>query len=75
MIDAISTNGHIPLIALTATATPKVQQDIQKNLGMTDATLFQSSFNRENLYYEVRPKRDVQKEKFPQVKSIRREMK
>lgn len=52
----------LPIIALTATATPKVQQDIQKNLGMTDATLFQSSFNRENLYYEVRPKRDVQKE-------------
>ncbi len=45
-----------PLIALTATATPKVQHDIQKNLGMTDAAVFKSSFNRVNLYYEVRPK-------------------
>ncbi len=45
-----------PVIALTATATPKVQHDIQKNLGMSDARVFKSSFNRENLYYEVRPK-------------------
>ena len=44
------------MIALTATATPKVQHDIQKNLGMIDATVFKSSFNRPNLYYEVRPK-------------------
>ncbi|MDH6535049.1 DNA helicase RecQ [Parabacteroides sp. 52] len=48
--------GKRPLIALTATATPKVQHDIQKNLGMVDATVFKSSFNRSNLYYEVRPK-------------------
>ncbi|NMB71258.1 MAG: ATP-dependent DNA helicase RecQ, partial [Bacteroidales bacterium] len=48
--------GEAPLIALTATATPKVQHDIQKNLGMLDATVFKSSFNRPNLYYEVRPK-------------------
>lgn len=48
--------GKRPLIALTATATPKVQHDIQKNLGMTDAAVFKSSFNRVNLYYEVRPK-------------------
>ena len=48
--------GKRPLIALTATATPKVQHDIQKNLGMTDATVFKSSFNRENLYYEIRSK-------------------
>lgn len=48
--------GKRPLIALTATATPKVQHDIQKNLGMTDAAVFKSSFNRINLYYEVRPK-------------------
>lgn len=48
--------GKRPLIALTATATPKVQHDIQKNLGMIDATAFKSSFNRSNLYYEVRPK-------------------
>ncbi|HOI26165.1 MAG TPA: DNA helicase RecQ [Paludibacteraceae bacterium] len=46
------------VIALTATATPKVQHDIQKSLGMTDATVFKSSFNRPNLYYEVRPKAD-----------------
>lgn len=45
-----------PVIALTATATPKVQHDIQKNLGMQDARVFKSSFNRTNLYYEVRPK-------------------
>ena len=48
--------GEAPVIALTATATPKVQHDIQKNLEMTDATVFKSSFNRPNLYYEVRPK-------------------
>jgi len=52
----------IPIIALTATATPKVQQDIIKNLQMSDATLFKSSFNRPNLFYEIRPKRDVIKE-------------
>ncbi len=55
--------GVAPLIALTATATPKVQHDIQKNLGMLDAKVFKSSFNRENLYYEVRSKnKDVDKE-------------
>lgn len=48
--------GQRPVIALTATATQKVQHDIQKNLGMTEAKVFKSSFNRENLYYEVRPK-------------------
>lgn len=48
--------GVRPVIALTATATPKVQHDIQKNLGMWEATVFKSSFNRPNLYYEVRPK-------------------
>lgn len=48
--------GKRPVIALTATATPKVQHDIQKNLGMTDAKIFKSSFNRENLYYEIKPK-------------------
>ena len=48
--------GKRPVIALTATATPKVQHDIQKNLGMTEAKVFKSSFNRPNLYYEVRPK-------------------
>lgn len=48
--------GSAPLIALTATATPKVQHDIQKNLEMIDAKVYKSSFNRPNLYYEVRPK-------------------
>ena len=48
--------GPRPVIALTATATPKVQEDIMKNLGITRATVFKSSFNRPNLYYEVRPK-------------------
>lgn len=48
--------GKRPLIALTATATPKVQHDIQKNLSMLDANVFKSSFNRQNLYYEIRPK-------------------
>lgn len=48
--------GVRPVIALTATATPKVQHDIQKNLGMLDANFFKSSFNRKNLYYEIRPK-------------------
>lgn len=48
--------GKRPVIALTATATPKVQHDIQKNLGMLNANVFKSSFNRTNLYYEIRPK-------------------
>ena len=55
--------GTAPIIALTATATPKVQSDIQRTLGMTDAKVFKSSFNRPNLYYEIRskvnPKRDI----------------
>lgn len=51
--------GAAPLIALTATATPKVQLDIQKNLGMSEAAVFRSSFNRPNLYYEIRPKHNV----------------
>lgn len=54
--------GTAPLIALTATATPKVQLDIQKNLGMSDASVFKSSFNRANLYYEIRPKRNVDRD-------------
>lgn len=54
--------SKVPIIALTATATPKVQVDIQKNLNMMDAKLFKASFNRDNLYYEVRPKKDVEKE-------------
>ncbi len=55
--------GRRPIIALTATATPKVQHDIQKTLGMTEAKVFKSSFNRRNLYYEIRPKTgDVDKD-------------
>ena len=54
--------GQAPLIALTATATPKVQMDIQKNLGMSDAAVFKSSFNRSNLFYEIRPKHDAERD-------------
>ncbi|MBO75503.1 MAG: ATP-dependent DNA helicase RecQ [Flavobacteriales bacterium] len=54
--------AEVPIIALTATATPKVQADIQKNLGMNDARLFKASFNRDNLFYEVRPKKDALKQ-------------
>ncbi len=57
IIEAIG--KKVPVIALTATATPKVQQDIQKNLNMMDANIFKSSFNRPNLYYEVRPKSET----------------
>ena len=58
----IKSIDDVPIIALTATATPKVQSDIQKNLEMTDATVFKASFNRDNLFYEVKPKKNVQKE-------------
>lgn len=54
--------GDMPVIALTATATPKVQIDIQKNLQMEEADVFISSFNRKNLYYEVRPKKETKKQ-------------
>lgn len=54
--------GEAPIIALTATATPKVQEDIQKTLGMQDAEVFKASFNRPNLFYEVRPKVDIDKQ-------------
>ncbi len=68
IIDAIG--QKVPVIALTATATPKVQLDIQKNLHMMNATLFKSSFNRPNLYYEVRPKtKDVAKEIIKYIKT------
>ncbi|MFM7015703.1 MAG: DNA helicase RecQ [Bacteroidota bacterium] len=60
--------GKVPIIALTATATEKVQGDIQKNLGMMDASLFKASFNRANLYYEIRPKQNVLKEMIKFVK-------
>ncbi|RBL93508.1 DNA helicase RecQ [Chitinophaga flava] len=55
MIEQI--NDKLPIIALTATATPKVQSDIVKNLGLNDPNIYISSFNRSNLYYEIRPKR------------------
>lgn len=65
-----SIGKRVPIMALTATATPKVQQDIQKNLNMLDAKLFISSFNRPNLYYEVRPKgEDVIKDIIKYIKS------
>lgn len=62
--------GTAPVIALTATATPKVQHDIQKNLGMSGAKVFKSSFNRSNLYYEVRTKNNnIDKEIIKYIKS------
>jgi ATP-dependent DNA helicase RecQ len=70
IIEAIE--KKVPIIALTATATPKVQLDIQKNLNMMEASIFKSSFNRPNLYYEVRPKikDEVNKELIKYVKSM-----
>lgn len=66
----ISSVGDFPVIALTATATPKVQHDIQKNLGILDAKVFRSSFNRQNLYYEVRPKtKDVDRDIIRYIKN------
>jgi len=65
----IDTIGRSPIIALTATATPKVQHDIQKNLGILDAGVFKSSFNRPNLYYEVKSKQDVTKEIIKYIKN------
>ena len=60
--------GEVPIIALTATATEKVQADIQKNLGMMDAQVFKAFFNRPNLYYEIRPKVNVLKEMIKFIK-------
>ena len=65
----IDTIGRSPIIALTATATPKVQHDIQKNLGILQADIFKSSFNRPNLYYEVKSKQDVSKEIIKYIKN------
>ena len=65
----IDTIGRSPIIALTATATPKVQNDIQKNLSILSADEFKSSFNRPNLYYEVKSKQDVSKEIIKYIKN------
>ncbi len=65
IVDSI---GNLPVIALTATATPKVQQDIQKNLSMEEAAIYKTSFNRKNLYYEIRPKIDARKQLIKYVK-------
>ena len=61
--------GDKPIIALTATATPKVQLDIQRNLQMEEADVFKSSFNRDNLFYEVRPKTNAKKQLIRYVKA------
>lgn len=66
MVDKI---GTAPIIALTATATMKVQEDILKNLGIEDATVFKSSFNRENLFYQIRPKGNATREIIHYIKS------
>ena len=60
--EIIENIGRKPIIALTATATPKVRHDIMKNLQCLDSTLFLDSFNRKNLFYDIRPKHDVEKE-------------
>ncbi|MFM1914192.1 MAG: hypothetical protein RIR51_2045 [Bacteroidota bacterium] len=62
-------NKSLPILALTATATPKVQLDIQKTLGMEDAQVFKTSFNRTNLYYEIRSKREIEKQIIRFIKS------
>ncbi len=64
----VSQLGNVPLIALTATATPKVQLDIRRNLEMDVAEVFQSSFNRTNLYYEIRSKQQAKKQLIKFVK-------
>ena len=61
--------GRAPIIALTATATPKVQSDILKNLGIPDARVFKSSFNRPNLYYEIRDKVEPEKDIIKYIRS------
>ncbi len=65
----IDTIGRAPIIALTATATPKVQHDILKNLGISDSMVFKSSFNRPNLYYEVKAKQDATREIIKYIKN------
>ncbi len=67
--EIIARLGDLRVIALTATATPKVQLDIIRNLQMEDANIFKTSFNRENLYYEIRPKKDSRKQLIKFVKN------
>lgn len=69
ILSIVNEIGKAPIIALTATATPKVQHDIQKNLGMQHATVYKSSFNRGNLYYEIRPKVHATKEIIKYIKN------
>ena len=64
----VNSIGRAPIIALTATATPKVREDIRKNLGIDDCKVFLDSFNRDNLYYDIRPKIDVEKEIIKYIK-------
>ena len=64
----VNSIGRAPIIALTATATPKVREDITKNLGIDDCKVFLDSFNRDNLYYDIRPKIDVEKEIIKYIK-------
>ncbi len=64
----INSIGRAPIIALTATATPKVREDITKNLGIEGCKVFLDSFNRDNLYYDIRPKIDVEKEIIKYIK-------
>jgi ATP-dependent DNA helicase RecQ len=66
-----SIDSKLPIIALTATATPKVQMDIKKNLNMDDSTLFKTSFNRSNLYYEIRPKKNPKKQLIQFISSMK----
>ena len=65
--------GTAPVIALTATATPKVRQDIMKNLKINDGKLYLDSFNRSNLFYEIRPKKDVAKQIIQYISTRKRE--
>lgn len=66
--ETVGAISDCPIIALTATATEKVAQDIQKSLGMKDAVVFKDSFNRDNLFYEVRPKKDALKQIVKHIK-------
>ena len=66
--ETVGAISNCPIIALTATATEKVAQDIQKSLGMKDAVVYKDSFNRDNLFYEVRPKKDALKQIVKHIK-------